>query len=280
MSGCSVLTIVNERSDHLRAQYEGLRQNLRLPDEWVIVSMDEEPPPRAEQNDFPVQVARVDGIRGLPLAAARNRAARLAKYDLLVFLDVDCIPSAPMLSVFGRCTKPNQVLMGSVGYLPKGAVSGEWTFGELESLAEDHPLQPAVSMGERKMIDEVDMFCSLCFATHRETFEKVGGFDERFEGYGGEDTDFAYAGKQAGVEFGYVGTRAFHQHRDSCSPPIDKLDEIVRNAKLFREKWGFWPMRKWLDEFAVRGFTDFDLDAGYLDVARRPTRREIQQAAK
>ncbi|WP_409241961.1 glycosyltransferase family 2 protein, partial [Caballeronia sp. INML3] len=40
------------------------------------------------------------------------------------------------------------------------------------------------------------MFWSLNFACHLNTFEQIGGFDDAYTGYGGEDTDFAFRAKR------------------------------------------------------------------------------------
>ncbi|MDO9396736.1 MAG: glycosyltransferase family 2 protein, partial [Herbiconiux sp.] len=77
----------------------------------------------------------------------------------------------------------------------------------------------------------------------------------------GEDTDFAFAAREAGVELAWVGSaRAYHQHHPVQSPPVDHLDDIVRNATVFHERWGTWPMGGWLDAFEQRGLVHRDGD--------------------
>jgi hypothetical protein len=46
---------------------------------------------------FPVLHHRMPSA-GLPLAGARNAAARLADTPVLVFLDLDCIPAANLIA--------------------------------------------------------------------------------------------------------------------------------------------------------------------------------------
>jgi N-acetylglucosaminyl-diphospho-decaprenol L-rhamnosyltransferase len=98
-------------------------------------------------------------------------------------------------------------------------------------------------------------------AVHR----AIGGFDERYVGYGGEDTDYALRARRASVGLVWVGGAwAYHQHHPVSDPPREHLAEIVRNARLFRERWGRWPMEGWLRAFAAAGSVDWDPDGDEL----------------
>jgi len=86
----SVLTIVKNRPDHLSQLIEGLKRSVVPPDELVIVDMGSDPPVVRPDADFPIRLVPLL-LGGLPLAAARNAAARAARSEHLLFLDVDCI---------------------------------------------------------------------------------------------------------------------------------------------------------------------------------------------
>ena len=61
----------------------------------------------------------------LPLAAARNAAARAAVGDQLIFLDMDCIPVPELVADYaGFLDAQDALLMGEVLYLPGGATEG------------------------------------------------------------------------------------------------------------------------------------------------------------
>lgn len=84
--------------------------------------------------------------------------------------------------------------------------------------------------------------------------DSFGGFDEAFTGYGGEDTDFAWNLREHGIDLLWVGgAHAYHQWHPVSSPPWEHLDDILRNAARFRDKWGEWPMQGWLDAFEEQG---------------------------
>ncbi|TWT66133.1 glycosyltransferase family 2 protein [Allorhodopirellula solitaria] len=230
---------------------------------------------------FPVRTARVDGNgTSLPLAEARNRAAEFSRSESIVFLDVDCIPSASMIDRFQSALRDDDRLwMGSARYLPANATDGQWKMDDLSLLARPHPLQPDLDEGERQPSEHYEMFWSLCFAIRKSTFQQIGGFDGSFDGYGGEDTDFAFAARHAGVSFGFLGAVAYHQHHKVCKPPLNHFDAIVRNAMQFREKWGVWPMESWLNAFARMGLLQFDIRDDTLSILRKPLSEEIDAAA-
>ena len=54
------------------------------------------------------------------------------------------------------------------------------------------------------------------------------------------------------------GAWAYHQHHPSPDPPVQHLDDIIRNAAIFHRRWGWWPMTGWLREFERRGLIVFD----------------------
>jgi hypothetical protein len=105
----------------------------------------------------------------------------------------------------------------------------------------------------------------LSFALRATTWDRVGGFCEDFYGYGGEDTDFGHAAARVGVHSWWVGGAwVFHQHHgaDGEGPPVQHLDDIVRNAGVFHDRWGWSPMRGWLEQFADRGLVRQDPASG------------------
>ena len=98
------------------------------------------------------------------------------------------------------------------------------------------------------------MMLALSFAVAADTWQRLGGFCEEYAGYGGEDTDLARSARARGIGLGCVGgARAYHQHHPVSSPPVEHLDDILRNGRLFHERWGEWPMTGWLEEFERRG---------------------------
>ncbi|MFC7859317.1 glycosyltransferase family 2 protein [Arthrobacter koreensis] len=256
----AVITLAHGRHAHLAGQQQALRASTLRPGDYVVVAMDD-PAIAAPHPDVSGTVLRVDSAGGnLPLARARNLGAETALdrgAELLVFLDVDCLPAPDLLSGYEQAARDpagtGRLLCGPVTYLdPPG--TGGYDLSGLARLDNPHPARPAPEPGEVVPDENPDLFWSLSFAVTAETWQRIGGFCEDYTGYGGEDTDFARLARRSGVGLAWVGAaRAYHQWHPTEDPPVQHVADIVRNANLFYERWGAWPMGGWLTAFRERG---------------------------
>ncbi|MEO5853943.1 MAG: galactosyltransferase-related protein [Nocardioides sp.] len=262
----AVVTIARGRHDHLVAQHRSLLAGEKVPDLYVVVAMDD---PWimawAPQGVLPAHVVpvAVPGA-GLPLAAARNAGAAAALElgaEVVVGLDVDCLAGTGLVSGYAASVlaEPGVLWSGPVTYLPPADAG--YDLGGLEHLDDPHPARPDPGRGRRLSGGDPDLFWSLSYALHRDTWRRVGGFCEEYVGYGAEDTDFGQLVVARGCELGWTGSaRAYHQHHPTRSPPVDHLDDILRNGRLFRRRWNRWPMMGWLEEFERLGLVVRDGD--------------------
>jgi len=109
------------------------------------------------------------------------------------------------------------------------------------------------------------MLWSLSLGASVEDWNAVGGFDERYEGYGGEDTDFGQRLKRAGGDMWWTRSAgAFHQWHPVSRPPVEHVADIVTNANLFYDTWGWYPMGGWLTEFERRGLVSQAADGWHI----------------
>lgn len=262
MSGLAVVTIARGRHQHLRRQRRGLASGTETPLAHVIVSMgdpDIDEVASAEA-DLPTDVVHLGPSEKLPLARARNigvaRAAELGA-DAVALLDVDCLPEASLVADHRRllaaipATGPS-VISGRVRYLPEGMAEHDYAPGRLEELARDHPARvlPTEPLAE----GDVRMLWSLNLGMRVRDWDAVGGFDEEYSGYGGEDTDFGQRVAAAGGRMWWTAAAGvFHQWHPVSKPPVEHVVDIVANANLFHSKWGWYPMDGWLEEFRRRG---------------------------
>ena len=263
----AVITLARGRHDHLRKQAEALAAT--PPADYVVVSLgDPDLSSVLTGIDHRLIEIAVPPSEELPLAAARNAGAAAAignGADLLVFLDVDCIPSPGLLPSYAAAAahRPDALLCGAVGYLPPAPPTGY----DLASLvdARPHAARPAPPPGEVWLATDRRLFWSLSFAVTAENWRRTGGFCERYVGYGGEDTDFAETAHAAGIDLYWVGgAMAYHQHHPVSAPPVEHLQAILRNGRLFAQRWGWWPMSGWLEAFADRGLVRFDEVQGWV----------------
>jgi GT2 family glycosyltransferase len=218
----------------------------------------------------PVTAIEVDvpGAR-LPLARARNAGAGAgiaSGADLLVFLDVDCIPARGMVERYVKGAQEDpapRLLCGPVAYLPPPPPAG-YDLDRLGELAGPHPARPHPARNETLRDGDPRLFWSLSFAVSPDVWERTGGFCEEYLGYGGEDTDFGQRAAAAGVRLDWIGgAHAHHQFHPTSDPPVQHVDDIVTNARIFFRRWGWWPMAGWLTEFERLGLVDFDPADGW-----------------
>jgi N-acetylglucosaminyl-diphospho-decaprenol L-rhamnosyltransferase len=284
----AVVTILRGRHDHLLRQLWGLRRQTVAPDLHVVVAMDD---PAVEallaEDDVPwaTEVVHVPCPGGrLPLAAARNAgvaAAAARGVEVVVLLDVDCIPSPQVVERYtsvlhGRRARGAErpvVACGEVRYLDAATTAvplESLTWARLEQGGRPHPARRMPS-GVREVSD-LRLFWSLSFATTPQAWVAVGGFDEGYLGYGGEDTDFGQRlGAADGTMLWLGGAVAFHQHHESQTPPVRHAGDVVENANRFARTWGWWPMQGWLDHFEDIGLVRRAADGTYhLTSPHRP----------
>jgi len=269
MTSTAVITTVHNRVDHLAGMRRGLARQrpARRPQDvqHVIVRMGGADP-WLDLPDGPPVVKLEMGLpsgadRGrLPLAAARNAGAAATSADLLVFLDVDCIPCPELIERYRwMAQQSGGLLAGPVGYLPEAICGRGVDAEELSRFAVPHPARPAPEAGVLVPECRYELFWSLSFAIRRADFAALGGFCEDYVGYGGEDTDLAFTARKLGMPFFWVGGAwAWHQYHPVEDPPYGHLADIVRNARVFHRRWGSWPMEGWLRGFANEGLIEWD----------------------
>jgi len=269
----SVITLNKGRDAHLARLLEGLARGGAF-DQCIVVEMGAEPPPLPDYG-FPIRRIVLDAP-GLPLARARNAGRAAASGKHLVYLDVDCIPSADLVpSLSCDLDEVDGLICCEVRYLPEGAVTDDWMEQDLRAAGRPHPVRVFPEYGYAPT-DNPGLFWSLAFGVRAKTFDRLGGFDEGFDGYGAEDTDLAFRAAAAGVPVLLTaGGEAYHQHHPACDPPLQHFDSIVRNARRFHARHGLWPMDGWLDAFARLGHVSKDWRNDDLAVLRPPSPAEI-----
>ncbi|WP_286149220.1 glycosyltransferase [Mycobacterium sp. IS-1496] len=149
--------------------------------------------PTLRRSPLDIRVARQEDL-GFRAAAARNLGAAAADAAVLCFLDADTVPEPGYLRAATRL--PAQ--------LPDALVVGRRRYADLDSLAADAAPRPLPE--PRWLSDAYTATANLLHLDHRsyryvissvmscgaDLFTDIGGFDESFVGYGGEDWEFAH----------------------------------------------------------------------------------------
>ncbi|ALN74416.1 glycosyltransferase family 2 protein [Aureimonas sp. AU20] len=275
----SALTLVRGREAHLCNLMKSLALQTTRPDELVIAWMQDAPHTGLPEIGIPVRHVLVPGDP-MPLAGARNRAAEAAHGETLVFLDVDCIAGPDLVGAYGKAAaKRDGLFLGEVLYLPEGAVGERIDYAALDRIGQPHPSKPEMPPeGVREEPNSGELW-GLSFALARERYLALGGMDESFHGYGGEETDFAARAGASGLRFYWTaGARAYHQHHPVHVPPLHQFDHILRNAQRFHEKHGRWCMDYWLGQFRDQGLIGWNEREERIELRRRPDPDEIKRA--
>lgn len=172
-------------------------------------------------------------------AAARNLGLRTARGSLIVLLDDDVLAQADLLRAYRGCNGgPDSVAYGYLSFLWPGRGLGlGFTF-------EPDPRVPGLLYTASTTRRPWLLTTTANMALSRELVERSGGFDERFVGWGLEDTEFAYRLHLLGADI-QVCSSAAAWH---CSEPADpwmrtahgltiELDEYAANIERFRTKF-------------------------------------------
>jgi GT2 family glycosyltransferase len=156
-------------------------------------------------------------------SSARNRGAREAAGEWLVFTDSDCVPDRRWLSDLMSEPIDDKTggLAGSVNAMPTDNIIGK--FLGLYTLPANR---------ERKVFKKYEIvhggFPTADLAVKKEVFDKIGGFDESILIYG-EDHDLCDRLYKAGYEIiALTNSKIFHIHRED-------LPGMIKQAYGFGE---------------------------------------------
>ena len=135
------------------------------------------------------------------LAAARNLGLRHASGDLCIISDCDTIPEYNVVDLMTKKARDNRVLIGirkriNITLVP---MLNRHIFHKLDELAysNDERMEatdlrtPFLALKDTAPPGSWDYCWGCLFAAPLKHFKALGGFDERFTGWGGEDCDMA-----------------------------------------------------------------------------------------
>ncbi len=179
--------------------------------------------------------------RGFRVARIRNLAARVARHEVLVFLDADTTPEPDYLARITRLpgTLPEAVVVGrrrhaDLAGVPPGA---DVRFAGLARVLDEPAWLRQAYRDSRDLLDADEMSFRFVIgavsACSRWLFEQTGGFDETIESYGGEDWEWAHRAWTRGAVLAHEPLAvAWHDGPDRASRPGWGADRTGRERML------------------------------------------------
>ncbi|MBL0749479.1 glycosyltransferase [Nocardioides baculatus] len=233
----SVVVAHYEQQAQLDRTLAALQRQTRVPDEVVVADDGSRKEPVVPDG---VRLVRQDD-EGFRLAAVRNLGVAASTGDVLVLLDADTTPepelverivalpeALPEALVVGR--RRHADLAGTGEELPEP----EWL---RTAYAETRDLLDADATGHRFLIGAV-VACS------RWWYDEIGGFDETFRAYGGEDWELAHRSWTAGGLLAHCPDAvAWHDGPDAGGrdrDPAARLHETVAIADRTSARGTTW----------------------------------------
>ncbi len=229
----SVVVATYTRPDALAAVLRSLAKQDDRQFEVVVADdgskQDTEAVVRRAQTTAPMPLLHVwQEDTGFRLAAVRNRATAHAHGDYLIYLDGDCIVRRHFvrahraLAEASWCVTGGRVLLSEAftrAALANGTAVEDWSVAGATLAAVQGkvnrasslprlPLGPIRKFGGRRW----QRLRGCNFSAFRTDIEKVNGFDECFQGWGFEDSDFAARLIESGVRLknGRLATNVYH----------------------------------------------------------------------
>lgn len=140
-------------------------------------------------------------------AAARNRGAREATGDILVFVDADCEPAPTWLAALTRPFLNDKDVVATKGVYRTRQTSWAARFAQLEFESR------YLKLARQKRIAFVDTYSA---AVRADAFRDVGGFDPHFPVADHEDADFSFKLARRGSKMVFCPDAVVY-HRHSAS---------------------------------------------------------------
>jgi glycosyltransferase involved in cell wall biosynthesis len=138
--------------------------------------------------------------------AARNRGAKAASGELLLFTDADCAPDPGWVEQLVQTLDRNGV----------AAARGVTTSLQPEPAARFAQLEYDEKYRRLALHENVDMVATYSAAYRRDAFWRFGGFDEGFHGATSEDQELSFRLADAGLRIAFVpGAAVRHHHHTS-----------------------------------------------------------------
>ncbi|PKL76526.1 MAG: hypothetical protein CVV27_09815 [Candidatus Melainabacteria bacterium HGW-Melainabacteria-1] len=193
---------------------------------------------------------------------SRNAGAAASRHDWLVFIDSDVLLNPGALAAYAHYlpADPSRLLYAYVG-CDRDSTAESIFFSDLAVNFWDARFDwtsDGLAPLKRLFHSPYENAYAGNFGLHRQTFASIGGFDERFYGWGGEDLDFGEAAVKRGFEVHFLlDAWAEHQVHTVAQDFHSRPSEQRGHSYVFRphKAVGYQvqviysaPVRQWLEQ--------------------------------
>lgn len=192
-------------------------------------------------------------------AQACNRGFIYTTEDVIAFVDADTVMGSRIFTAaLKRVALKDEVIR------PFGSLT-DLTLKETERYIETQQLPvPAQTQRNDRRSGDVIPMCGGIVILKRERYFTAGGFDERFQGWGGEDDAFGYALERTGATIMIVkAEHAHHLWHDRNMVSRATHPHYRRNVELYRW-WQNAPQEEALQQIAI---AQLQLNASTVDTS-------------
>ncbi|XEC93412.1 glycosyltransferase family 2 protein [Paenibacillus tarimensis] len=175
----------------------------------------------------------------LGFARGMNQGLMMARGSTILLLNNDTVVTRHWLRNLLFCLHgfPKVGLVGPVTNYISGGQQIETSY---QSLEEMHAFSSAYNQSDPAAWRSTGRMTGFCVLMTRDTFTRLGYFDEGFEIGNCEDDDYSLRARMLGLELVIAGDTFIH-HVGSASMKAlgDRMDTVYgRNLAYFSEKWG------------------------------------------
>lgn len=149
--------------------------------------------------------------KNLGFGPANNQGSKLTRGDILIFLSNDVTPLADYIESVRAGLRPDELIGAQLFDFDTG-----W------------------NRFNGKVIAYLGGWCLACL---RSTWDRLGGFDERYVPCDYEDVDLSYTAWKLNISLRQVKLPLQHSFGVTANQLADRLATTRHNQALFRQKW-------------------------------------------
>lgn len=215
----SLIIIVDNHTISLQQLLKGVARSSVQPKEIIVVDTSDSLTSFYHEHLFVISIhaGQQDG-KCFSLASARVLGATSAKYDLLCFLDVHCIPSCTFFEeMLSHSSKVVGLVMGQFRYLKK-AIQEDWEEKDFIQNSERHLMHPTCK--KLQASPRLALVWNKCFTIPKQIFNSLEGSSSTKQ-----DNNLSSKCKKAGVSCYLAPSSVFHYN--TLIPSLKTLNSIT-----------------------------------------------------